>query len=108
MRPEPWPGDMLGARHLDALADAIIDISSRIVLSDGDDDHLKFSFASQRWRNAETISIIPSPTYSPYKHPATRKPSDPGTKDAIYLQAILADKREIRIIRDQDHTVRMM
>ena len=58
MRPKPWSGDMLGIRYHDALADAIIDISSRIALSGGECDHLKFSFASQRWRNAETISII--------------------------------------------------
>ena len=93
MRPEPWPGDMMAIRHHDALADAIINISSRIELSDGDGNHLKFSFASQRWRNAETTSIIRSPTYPLFKHPANRKPPDPGTKDRILEQATLAEEK---------------
>ena len=109
MRPEPWPSDVQGIRHLDALADKMINKSSRIVLSDGDGDHLMIVFSHQRWRDTEIVSILHrSPTYPPFKHPTNRKPPNPGTKDGIDLQAILADEREIRIIHDQDHTVRMM
>ena len=88
-RPKPWPGNMLGARYHYALADAIIANSSRIAISDGDGDRLTIVFMHRRWRDAETISNIRSPTNSLFKHPATRKPPDPGIVAVKLEQSIL-------------------